>query len=50
ATTAGRDAVEALLALGFREGQVRGVVAELLAADPAQSADALIRKSLGRLR
>ncbi|MPY65340.1 Holliday junction branch migration protein RuvA [Deinococcus sp. SDU3-2] len=49
-TTAGRDAIEALLALGFREGQVRGVVAELLAADPAQSADALIRKGLGRLR
>lgn len=50
ATTAGRDAIEALLALGFREPQVRGVVAELLAADPAQSADALIRKGLGRLR
>lgn len=49
-STAGRDAIEALLALGFREGQVRGVVAELLAADPAQSADALIRKGLGRLR
>ncbi|WP_104990264.1 Holliday junction branch migration protein RuvA [Deinococcus sp. NW-56] len=49
-STAGRDAIEALLALGFREPQVRGVVAELLAADPAQSADALIRKGLGRLR
>lgn len=49
-STAGRDAVEALLALGFREGQVRGVVAELLAADPAQSADALIRRGLGKLR
>ena len=48
--TAGRDAVDALMALGFREGQVRGVVAELLAADPAQSTDALIRKGLGRLR
>ncbi|WP_034383546.1 Holliday junction branch migration protein RuvA [Deinococcus sp. YIM 77859] len=48
--TAGRDAVEALLALGFREAQVRGVVAELLAADPTLSADALIRKGLGRLR
>ena len=34
----------------LREGQVRGVVAELLAADPTQSTDALIRKGLGRLR
>ncbi|GAA5531879.1 Holliday junction ATP-dependent DNA helicase RuvA [Deinococcus aluminii] len=50
ASTAGRDAIEALLALGFREPQVRGVVAELLAADPGQSADALIRKGLGKLR
>lgn len=49
-STASRDAVEALLALGFREAQVRGVVAELLAADPALSADALIRRSLGKLR
>lgn len=49
-STAGRDAIEALLALGFREAQVRGVVAELLGADPTQSADALIRKGLGRLR
>jgi len=50
ASAAGRDATEALLALGFREAQVRAVVAELLAADPTQSADALIRKGLGRLR
>ncbi len=50
AGTAGQDAVEALLALGFREAQVRGVVSELFAADPQQSADALIRKALGRLR
>ncbi|TDE87525.1 Holliday junction branch migration protein RuvA [Deinococcus sp. S9] len=49
-STAGRDAIEALLALGFREPQVRSVVAELLAADPEQSADALIRKGLGKLR
>lgn len=49
-STAGRDAVDALLALGFREAQVRGVVAELLAADPAQTADALIRRGLGKLR
>jgi Holliday junction DNA helicase RuvA len=49
-STAGRDAVDALLALGFREAQVRSAVSELLAADPAQTADALIRKSLGKLR
>ncbi len=49
-STAGRDAVDALLALGFREAQVRGVVAELLASDPDLSADSLIRKSLGKLR
>ncbi|MEW6421462.1 MAG: Holliday junction branch migration protein RuvA [Deinococcota bacterium] len=49
-STAGRDAIEALLALGFREPQVRGVVSELLAADSEQSADALIRKALGKLR
>ncbi|PNY82297.1 Holliday junction branch migration protein RuvA [Deinococcus koreensis] len=50
ATTAGRDAVDALLALGFREANVRAAVAELLSSDPEQSADALIRKALGRLR
>lgn len=49
-STAGNDAVEALLALGFREVQVRAAVAELLSQDPEASADTLIRKSLGRLR
>ncbi|GAA0517828.1 Holliday junction branch migration protein RuvA [Deinococcus depolymerans] len=49
-TTAGRDAVDALLALGFREAQVRATVAELLAAEPDLNADQLIRRSLGRLR
>lgn len=49
-STAGRDAADALMALGFREAQVRSVVAELLAADPGLSADALIRRGLGRLR
>ncbi|MBZ9714724.1 Holliday junction branch migration protein RuvA [Deinococcus multiflagellatus] len=48
--TAGRDAIDALLALGFREAQVRAVVAELLAAEPDLNADTLIRKGLGRLR
>lgn len=50
ANTASRDAVDALLALGFREAQVRGAVSELMAADPQQSADTLIRKALGKLR
>lgn len=47
---AAQDAIEALLALGFREGQVRSVVTNLLALDPEQSADSLIRKGLGQLR
>lgn len=50
ATTASRDAVDALLALGFREAQVRAAVSELVAADPDSSADTLIRKALGKLR
>ena len=50
ASTAGRDAVDALLALGFRDVQVRAVVAELLSADATLSADALIRRGLGKLR
>ena len=49
-STAGRDAVDALLALGFRDAQVRAVVAELLSHDAALSADALIRRGLGKLR
>ena len=49
-STAGRDAVDALLALGFRDAQVRAVVAELLSQDVALSADALIRRGLGKLR
>ncbi len=48
--SAAQDALEALLALGFREAQVRAVVAELLSQSPEQSADMLIRKSLGKLR
>lgn len=50
ASTASRDAVDALLALGFREAQVRAAVSELLASDPEASADNLIRKALGKLR
>lgn len=47
---AGRDAVDALLALGYREGQVKGLVSELAAKEPDDSAEALIRKALARLR
>ncbi len=50
ASTASRDAVDALLALGFREPQVRAAVSELLAADSEASTDTLIRKALGKLR
>lgn len=49
-TTAGRDAIDALLALGFKEAQIRATISELLASDPEQSADILIRKALGKLR
>lgn len=47
---AGEDAVAALLALGYREGQVKGVVAELAGANPEDAAETLIRKALARLR
>lgn len=45
-----RDAAEALLALGFREAQVRSLVAELASANPDDGAEAIIRKALARLR
>ncbi|MFN2322279.1 MAG: Holliday junction branch migration protein RuvA [Trueperaceae bacterium] len=47
---AAEDAVAALMALGYREGQVRGVVAELAGAAPDVGPEVLIRKSLARLR
>ena len=47
---AGDDAVAALLALGYRENQVKGVVAELVTANPEDAAEALIRKALAKLR
>lgn len=47
---AATDAIEALLALGFREAQVRAVVAELGTAEPSDSTETLIRKALARLR
>ncbi|GGQ96191.1 Holliday junction branch migration protein RuvA [Deinococcus ruber] len=49
-STAGRDAVDALMALGFRDAQVRAAVAELLSQDSTLSADTLIRRALGKLR
>lgn len=47
---AGEDAVEALIALGYRESQVKGIVAELAAASPDATPEALIRRALARLR
>ena len=44
------DAIEALVALGYREANVKAVVAELAIAKPQESAEGLIRKSLGKLR
>lgn len=46
----GEDAVEALLALGYRETQVKGVVAELALKEPDAPAETLIRKALSKLR
>lgn len=45
-----RDAVEALVALGYREGQVRAAVAALAEAEPGATAETLIRKGLQRVR
>lgn len=47
---AGADAVQALLALGYRESQVKASIAELAAANPDDTAEALIRKALAKLR
>lgn len=44
------DAIEALLALGYRDAQVRTVVQELTATEPAAGAESLIRRALARLR
>ena len=46
----GEDAVQALVALGYRESQVKQAVAELTLAKPEESAEGLIRKALGKLR
>lgn len=45
-----RDAVSALLALGYREANVKATIVELAQADPDASAEALIRGALARLR
>jgi len=47
---AGEDAAEALMALGYRESQVKATVAELVGDFPDDSAEALIRRALARLR
>lgn len=47
---AGEDAVEALLALGYRESQVKAAVAELSLKTPEATAEELIRKTLAKLR
>ncbi len=49
-TGAGEDAAEALMALGYRESQVKSTVAELVADFPDDAAEALIRRALARLR
>ena len=47
---AAEDAVAALVALGYREAQVRAQVQALLADDPAAGAESLIRAALAKLR
>lgn len=47
---AGTDAVEALLALGYRESQVKAAVADLAFKNPDDGAETLIRKALAKLR
>ncbi|HZJ08156.1 MAG TPA: Holliday junction branch migration protein RuvA [Trueperaceae bacterium] len=47
---AAEDAVAALLALGYRESQVKGVVVELAGKEPTATTEALIRKALARVR
>lgn len=48
--TAGKDALDALLALGYRDSAVRGIVTELVAEQADATAEQLIRKALARLR
>ncbi|RTI10652.1 Holliday junction branch migration protein RuvA [Thermus scotoductus] len=47
---AAEEAILALTALGFKEGQARGVVLDLLAKRPSANAQELIEEALKRLR
>ncbi|TBH20801.1 Holliday junction branch migration protein RuvA [Thermus thermamylovorans] len=47
---AAEEAILALAALGFKEGQARGVVLDLLAKNPGAKAQELIKEALKRLR
>lgn len=46
----GRDAVDALVALGYREASVKGAISELTGETPDASAETLIRRALAKLR
>lgn len=45
-----RDAIEALIALGYREANVRATILQLAETDPDASAETLIRAALAKLR
>lgn len=47
---AGRDAIEALLALGYRQAPVTAAVNELLRDEPGADTETLVRKALTKLR
>jgi holliday junction DNA helicase RuvA len=47
---AGNDAVMALMQLGYRESNVKAAVAEISLKNPDDTAEALIRKALAKLR
>jgi len=49
-TGAAEDALQALVALGYRESQVAAAVAELQREEPDAGAETLIRKALAKLR
>lgn len=46
----GRDAIDALLALGYRQAAVTAAVNELLRAEPEAGTETLVRKALTKLR
>ncbi len=45
-----RDAIDALMALGYREATVKATISELADAHPDANAETLIRKALAQLR